>query len=152
MGEMMTHSELVKIAERWLVSSRGCGAVLTELVTLYPEIPDAIGFRDGTSTLIECKASRADFLADAKKVFRRNTWMGMGTFRFYLCPAGIITPEDLPPKWGLIWVNEKGKARMQVGPKGNCWSDRHQEFFFEEKNVQAEQAILVSAVRRYQGR
>ncbi|WP_224962562.1 hypothetical protein [Geomonas subterranea] len=148
----MTHAELVKIAERWLVSARGCGAVLTELVTLYPEIPDAIGFRDGTTTLLECKASRADFLADAKKIFRRNPWMGMGTFRLYLCPTGIITPEDLPPKWGLIWVNEKGKARMQVGPKGNCWSSRHQEFFFGEKNVEAEQAILVSAVRRYQGR
>ena len=147
----MTHCELVKIAERWLVCSRKCGAVLTELVTLGMETPDAIGFRDGTSTLIECKTSRSDFLADARKLFRRNPWMGMGTFRFYLCPVGVITVQDLPEKWGLIWVNEKGKAKMQVGPQGNIWSSQ-EAFRFVEKNVQAEQAMLVSALRRIQGR
>lgn len=147
----MTHNELVKIAERWLVGSRKCGAVLTELVTLGMETPDAIGFRDGTSTLIECKTSRSDFLADAKKLFRRNPWMGMGTFRFYLCPAGVITFQDLPANWGLIWVNEKGKAKQQVGPIGNIWSSQ-EEFRFSEKNIQAEQQMLVSALRRIQGR
>lgn len=113
----ITHNDLVKIAERWLIGTRKCGAVITEMVTLGMETPDAIGFRDGSSTLIECKASRSDFLADAKKPFRRNPRIGMGTYRFYLCPAGIITFQDLPEKWGLIWVNEKGKAKMQVGPK-----------------------------------
>ncbi len=147
----MTHSDLVKIAERWLIGTRKCGAVITEMVTLGMETPDAIGFRDGSSTLIECKVSRSDFLADSKKLFRRNPSMGMGSFRFYLCPAGIIAAQDLPEKWGLIWVNEKGKPRMQVGPKGNIWSVQ-QEFRFEEKNHQAEQMILVSALRRLQGR
>ena len=147
----MTHAELVAIAGKWLVGSRKCGAVLTELVTLGMETPDAIGFRDGTSTLIECKTSRSDFLADAKKPFRRNPWMGMGTYRFYLCPAGVITAQDLPEKWGLIWIMENGKPRQQIGPKGNIWSSQ-QEFHFSEKNVQAEQAMLVSALRRLQGR
>lgn len=147
----MTHAELVKIAERWLIGSRKCGAVITEMVTLGIETPDAIGFRDGSSTLVECKASRSDFLADAKKLFRCNPWMGMGTYRFYLCPAGVITFQDLPEKWGLIWVNEKGKARMQVGPKGNIWSAQ-EAFRFDEKNHHAEQMLLVSALRRLQGR
>jgi hypothetical protein len=147
----MTHAELVAIAGKWLIGSRKCGAVLTELVTLGMETPDAIGFRDGTSTLIECKTSRSDFRADAKKLFRRNPWMGMGTYRFYLCRAGIITAQDLPEKWGLIWIMENGKPRQQVGPKGNIWSSQ-QEFHFSEKNIQAEQAMLVSALRRLQGR
>jgi hypothetical protein len=59
--------------------------------------------------------------------------------------------EDLPEKWGLIWIMENGKPRQQVGPKGNIWSSQH-EFHFSEKNIQAEQAILVSALRRLQGR
>jgi len=150
-GPEMTHAELVAIAGKWLIGSRKCGAVLTELVTLGMETPDAIGFRDGTSTLIECKTSRSDFRADAKKLFRRNPWMGMGTYRFYLCRAGIITAQDLPEKWGLIWIMENGKPRQQVGPKGNIWSSQ-QEFHFSEKNIQAEQAMLVSALRRLQGR
>jgi hypothetical protein len=57
----------------------------------------------------------------------------------------------LPEKWGLIWIMENGKPRQQVGPKGNIWSSQ-QEFHFSEKNIQAEQAILVSALRRLQGR
>jgi hypothetical protein len=75
----------------------------------------------------------------------------MGTFRFYLCPAGIINARDLPEKWGLIWVDEKGKAQMQVGPKGNIWSVQEQ-FRFDEKNHEAEQLLLVSALRRAQSR
>lgn len=143
----MTHKDLVSIAERWLIGTRRCGAVITELMTAGIETPDVIGFRDGTSTLVECKVSRSDFLADAKKPFRRHPWKGMGTYRFYLCPSGVITKDDLPEKWGLIWVNEKGKASMQVGPKGNIWSCQH-DFIFKEKNKHAEQAILVSALRR----
>ena len=77
--------------------------------------------------------------------------MGMGTYRFYLSPAGVITAQDLPEKWGLIWVNEAGKARQHIGPKGNVWSSQ-QEFHHAEKNIHAEQAILVSALRRLQGR
>lgn len=147
----MSHSDLVKIAELWLLNTRKCGAVITELVSYGVETPDAIGFRDGTSTLVECKASRADFLADAQKPFRLDPGKGMGTFRFYLCPAGIITAQDLPEKWGLIWVDGKGKAQMQVGPKGNIWSAQD-EFRFDEKNHEAEQLLLVSALRRAQGR
>lgn len=147
----MTHHELIIIAKKWLIGTRRCGAVITELVTVGVETPDAIGFRDGSSTLVECKVSRSDFFADAKKSFRRQPWKGMGTYRFYLCPTGIIKPEDLPEKWGLIWVNEKGKPQIQVGPKGNIWSCQH-DFIFEKKNMLAEQAILVSALRRLQGR
>lgn len=105
----MTHGDLVKIAERWLIRYRKCGAVITELVTFSIETPDAIGFRDGSSTWVECKASR------------------------------------------LIWVNENGKPRMQVGPKGNIWSNQ-EEFRFDVKNYEAEQMVLVSALRRLQGR
>jgi len=147
----LTHGELVRIANRWLISYRKCGAVITELVTLGIETPDAIGFRDGTSILIECKISRADFLADAKKIFSRYPMMGMGTYRFYLCPAGIINVQDLPEKWGLIWVTDKGKTRVQTGPKGNVWSIQ-QNYRFDEKNHEAEQILLVSALRRLQGR
>lgn len=143
----MTHQELVKIAERWLLGTKKCSFAFTELVCLATsEIPDAIGFQGGESFLVECKVSRADFLSDAKKLFRRNPWMGMGVFRYYLCPAGIIQPTDLPEKWGLIWVNEKGKPRQIVGPKGNVWST--QQDFRHERNMQAEMGLMASALRR----
>lgn len=148
MTQNITHNDLIKIAERWLLNTKKCSFVFTELVCLATsEIPDAIGFQSGQSMLIECKVSRADFLADRKKIFRRNPFMGMGTFRYFFCPAGIIQPEDLPPKWGLIWVNEKGKPRQIVGPKGNIWSSQ-KEFLHDDRNIQAEWGLMASALRR----
>ena len=143
----MTHDQLVKIAEKWLLRTRKCSFAFRELVcNATSEIPDAIGFRDGTSILIECKVSRADFLGDKKKFFRLHGWQGAGTYRFYLCPEGIIKPEDLPAKWGLIWVDGQGKARQIVGPKGNAWSDSSE--FIHESNIRAEHGMMASALRR----
>lgn len=145
----MTHRELVKVAERWLLGTRKCGFAFTELVCLATsEIPDAIGFRDGHSILVECKTSRSDFLSDKKKIFRRCAWMGMGAYRLMLCPEGMIQPADLPEKWGLLWVNAKGKVRQVVGPKGNCWGTSGTEFWHGERNLQGEMGLMMSALRR----
>lgn len=112
------------------------------------ETPDSIGFKWGTSILIEAKSTRADFHADKKKIFRRNPWMGVGAYRFFICPEGLIMPEDLPEKWGLIWVDISGKSRQKVGPKGNIWSAYGKDFFFSDRNIQGEWTMMASALRR----
>lgn len=96
----MTHSELVTRAKKWLTTSKACSVVFAELCaySLSGEIPDVIGWKAGNSYLIECKASRADFLSDKKKVFRRNSEIAMGDFRYYACVPGIIKEQDLPNK------------------------------------------------------
>lgn len=145
----MNHLELVEVAERWLIKAKGCGFALKELVSANNcESPDAIGFRSGISILVEAKTSRSDFHADKKKIFRRCPYMGMGAFRFFICPTGIIKPEDLPPKWGLLWVNDKGKVRQQVGPKGNIWGCNQKEYFHSERCIKSEWNMMSSALRR----
>ena len=72
------HTELVQRAFTYLQCSMGCSVVFKERSTSVSECPDAIGFKGGFSYLIECKSSRADFLADKKKHFRKNTSEGMG--------------------------------------------------------------------------
>lgn len=70
----MTHSELIEIGYRWLLKHTSCGVAFKELRAICPngEIPDVIGFGGfGHSVLIEVKISRADFLADKKKIFRQ---------------------------------------------------------------------------------
>lgn len=76
----MTHAELVSRAARWL-KSQGCGTIVaTKLYVPGFEEPDAIGWwSHGRSLLVECKASRADFLRDAGKPFRRFPGLGMGS-------------------------------------------------------------------------
>lgn len=110
------------------------------------EIPDAIGFRSGETILIECKVNRADFLSDKKKRFRANPWMGMGKFRFYMCPKNLISVDELPDGWGLIYVNDKGKARQVHGPKGNIWCNQPQ--FQHERCERSEMSMMYSALRR----
>lgn len=108
----MTHADLVIRAARWLRNSRRCSVVLTEAKGSGQEIPDAIGWTLGycpMSTLIECKVSRADFQADQKKTFRDRNFgdMAVGRFRYYMTPPGLIRPDELPPRWGLLEVREK---------------------------------------------
>jgi hypothetical protein len=143
----VTHADLVKIAEKWLLGTRKCSFVFTELACIATsEIPDAIGFRDGHSILVECKTSRSDFLADGKKYFRRNPDMGVGSYRFFMAPQGIISTQDLPQGWGLVEVGEKGKPRQIWGHKSNIYSQPNHFHF--ERNLQAECGMMASALRR----
>lgn len=97
----MTHAELVERAERWLRKSRGCQVVVTRGCMMALEQPDALGFNaSGFTTLVECKASRGDFLRDQHKWHRRG--VGMGNRRYYLTPAGLVKPEEVPEGWGLL--------------------------------------------------
>jgi hypothetical protein len=143
----VTHAELVKIAERWLLGTRKCAFAFTELACIATsEIPDAIGFRGDGTILVECKTSRADFLSDKKKYFRRRPEEGVGVYRFFMAPEGIIKPEDLPKGWGLVTVNEKKKPRQIVGARWNCCLKDTE--FRNEHNLRAEHGMMMSALRR----
>src|ERR1700722_4481017 len=68
----MTHAQLVEKAVHWLRRYR-CGVVLSEQACISGEMPDAIGWKRAChSVLVECKVTRADFLADRAKPFRLN--------------------------------------------------------------------------------
>jgi hypothetical protein len=98
----MTHVQLVRKAIQWLRSYR-CGVVLSEQACASGEMPDAIGWKRAShSVVVECKISRADFFADQSKPWRQKPHTGMGCERFYLTPAGLLGPEELPVGWGLL--------------------------------------------------
>lgn len=114
----MTHIELIKVAMAQLKRWR-CLPICTEMVTqnVSGEIPDAIGWTARASILIECKASRTDFLADCKKIFRFDLpESGMGDFRFYFTNPGVVTAEtDIPLGWGVYEIiNGKPKHKFGV--------------------------------------
>src|SRR5579872_1085938 len=107
----MTHSQLVDKAVHWLRRYR-CGVVLSEQACVSGEMPDAIGWKRAChSVLVECKITRADFLADRAKPFRRKPEHGVGCERFYLAPTGVIRVEELPVGWGLLELN---KGRIEA--------------------------------------
>ena len=90
------------MAVRWLRSYR-CGVILSEQACSSGEMPDAIGWKRAChSVLVECKISRADFLADRAKPFRQKPKSGVGCERYYLVPRGLVREEELPEGWGLL--------------------------------------------------
>jgi hypothetical protein len=110
------HAQLIERAVEWLRRSYRCGIILSEQYCATGEVPDVIAWRGMCkSVLVECKVSRADFLADASKPFRLKPEEGMGSQRFYLAPAGVITPTDLPKHWGLLEMRGR-EARMVIKP------------------------------------
>jgi hypothetical protein len=133
----MTHDELVARAMRWLRNSRKHVVVLGEIGSDGRECPDVIGWRHGgRCTLIECKVTRSDFLRDAKKSFRREG--GMGEYRWFATPPGLVLIAEVPVRWGLV----------EIGPK-LCRTVQHpMRFDVKDRNTRGEINCLVSAVQR----
>ena len=98
---------MVQKAVAWL-RKYGCGVVLSEQSCASGETPDAIGWKRAChSVVVECKVSRADFLIDREKPFRRKPETGMGCERFYLTPAGLLDAAELPAGWGLLELHNR---------------------------------------------
>ena len=150
----MNHADLVEIAVKWLRNGarvpdsssrtgerrRNCGVVLSEMVTSTMETPDAIGWflAGDRSVLVECKATRPDFLADKRKMFRRHKSWGCGDYRYFLAPDGLIANHEVPVGWGLL--NPIGNGRVKLVMLATRM----------DKNKRAETNMLWSAVRRLQ--
>ena len=138
------HRALVDAGARWLRRS-GFPVVATEIRCCgLIEQPDVIGFRESCAVVLEAKASRADFLADRAKPHRLKG--GVGRFRFFIVRAGLVHVGELPERWGLIEVDERGRATMARGPRGNIWSAGDPLAF--PSDPVAERAILYSIARR----
>jgi hypothetical protein len=113
----MNHAFLVAKAVAWLRRYR-CGVVLSEQACVSGEMPDAIGWKRAChSVLVECKISRADFLADRNKPFRLNPQTGVGSERFYLVPKGLVRVEELPPGWGLLEYHNREIETLKASKK-----------------------------------
>lgn len=147
-----THEELRKKAMSWLKRSKWnhkthqsegghCSIVLSEIVSSGDEIPDAIGWRMGHSVLVECKTSRSDFLADAKKP-HRMMGTGAGEFRYFMVPKGLISENEIPLEWGMLEVEGKSIVqtltckRREIDLAGHC----------------SEKLMLLSTIRRIRTR
>jgi hypothetical protein len=134
----MTHAQLVRKAVEWLRHYR-CGVVLSEQACISGEMPDAIGWKRAShSVLVECKVARADFLADHSKPFRQKPELGVGSERFYLVPRDLVRPDELPAGWGLLEYH----------------NHRIQTLLPSEKNLRSDQGfrcemnLLLASLRR----
>ena len=127
------HAQLVEYAVEWLRTRYRCGVILSEQYCATGEVPDAIGWKKQChSVVIECKATRADFVADRDKSFRQKPEEGLGCERFYLAPAGLIKVHELPVGWGLLEISNR---RVEVVRKPQRRSMRSDIGLMKEMNL-----------------
>src|SRR4051812_43810369 len=109
MARAVTHAALVKHAESWLRRAHRCDVVLTEQ-SAGDEVPDAMGWKNGISIIIECKVSRADYFADGGKPWRGEAGSGMGFLRYFMVPQGLIAAAEISAGWGLLELGPGGRV------------------------------------------
>ncbi len=169
-GESDTHKLLKKEACRWLYRV-GYRCIAAE-VKLHPlGIIDAVGtgvfgpyfnhLKDGRSRaqscLVECKASRSDFLRDltndgqlelallerssnkkrrGRKTLRQRVGLGkfdaclmqpMANLHYVLAPAGLLKKDEIPHRWGLLTLGDGGISVV----KAPAWQETARQEFVE---------------------
>ena len=139
----LSHSDLIDRALRWLVGTGGCHIAAAE-VDAGREIVDAIGWNTRRSIQIECKTSKADFRRGRKEKFSRimedtgHKDYGVGNYRYYMAPAGVIPLDEVPFRWGLLEV--RGDRVWRKKSAGLGWTGEGLE--------DRERAMLVKIVTR----
>ena len=81
----------------------------------------------GNTREFEIKISRSDFFNDAKKEKHSNSDAGANYF-YYVVPDGLIKPDEVDKRYGLMCVTESGQINIIKKPKrlNNIKFDRWQ--------------------------
>jgi hypothetical protein len=137
-----SHDELSLIVAKWLkkhsqnILIPNCATIAVDMKTIEEEKPDVIGWNGCSSIMIEVKVGRGDFLQDFKKPFRKYPEKGVGQYRYYCCPDGLIKENEITEKWGLLYLNDKNKIEIIKVAE------------IQRANMIAERNILISLIRR----
>lgn len=123
------HYELCKLGAKLIRSrknptipyNRPCKYSTVELVCSGTELTDVWGTTGDSSVIIEVKTSRSDFLADKRKYARSQVAKELdhqiGNYRYYLCPDGVITEDELPENWGLLVYDGKAIRKVKMATR-----------------------------------
>lgn len=145
------HEKLCAKGVTWLKKNGFGVAALNVWAAGSRERVDCIGYRQQCTALIEAKVSRADFFADKKKPERTSG--GVGTYRFYLIPEGLIDISEVPAGWGLLEYGGRS-VKLVHGPSGNLWPSKENatesawDKFAHEVCDVAERSILYTIARK----
>jgi hypothetical protein len=156
------HYELCRMTAEWI---KNADVVLYEYNMMgSTEMPDVLCYKGGYTELYEIKVSVADFRVDGCKEcrvkYKTEYWPSwkhvngkqkpnytyqtrsiniekphLGKKRFYVCPAGMIQPEEVE-RWGLYWVKN-----------GRFYKKKESEIFV--RNIFLELTLLSHALRKY---
>lgn len=137
----VTHSQLVRAAALWL--RRHARVVATEISTATSETPDAVGWGTNGTVVVECKVSREDFRRNSEKIHERSG-DGIGDWRWFLVPQGLVTVSEVPDGWGLL---EYRVSRHTNGYHLKVIEEAPKRLDFSNR-FRAERLVLISVAQR----
>lgn len=65
----------------------------------------------------EVKVNRADFISDLSKPEKREAYSAMAEAVYYVTPAGLIDPKEIPQGFGLLVEKEPGQFALVKRPR-----------------------------------
>jgi len=156
-----THDNLVDAALEWLLANGKYKIPVTgtELRAFgfhdSGEIPDLIlwGEPGISSTVVEAKVTRSDYMKDRDKAHRQEVKLGCGNYRYYVCPTGLIKTTTRPPYgglWGVLWVNIDGfvsELRTPVACPNINWQ-RERQLMYAAATKTGDGKAITGAVKR----
>lgn len=77
---------------------------------------------DYETIAIEVKISRNDFLSRSSKYKQLSN--SMANRHYFLCPTGLIKPDEIKPEWGLLWWDGEGRINNKKQAKFIEMTDR----------------------------
>lgn len=120
MAESKQHKELKERACQYLLNQNYRLARMEKECGYYG-ISDAWGIRYERlyTKIIEVKVSRADFNADKYKRAKAKSFPPAEEI-YYLCPSGLIHPEEVGDCHGLLWFNGNKLINKKKAPFLKC--------------------------------
>lgn len=70
----------------------------------------------------EIKHSHSDFMSDVKQPNKRSSYLEISPQLYYVCPTGVIRPEEVPNEAGLIYMDYNGNFDIIIdAPINDGW-------------------------------
>ena len=139
-GSNLRHEELLKTAAKF-IKNKGLAhfGKSPYVVCNYNDAMepiDVFGFGGSCTQVIKVITTHMELNLDLERAYRKCPKYGVGEFRSYLCPNGLLNKEDIPKNWGLLWCDNKGKIIEILNPQK------------QEENKAQEAKIIKSLLRR----
>lgn len=119
MAESEKHKVLKQLALYWLKEK--CHDLIANEVDFYYKrknlIADAVGIdlKKKEIRTIEVKVSKQDLKRDIN-LFNDYSYTNFCHYSYILCPQNIIQKDEIPEKYGLLWIDEYNKIKVIKNP------------------------------------
>lgn len=121
MAEGLVHKELKQVALFYL--KKQVVDIVANEVKFHNIrcIADAVGInlKRKEIRIIEAKATREDYFRDVKLFDEKTTYFKHAHYVYIMTPENLIEPHELPPGYGLLWVNQDKEVSVAKKPTKN---------------------------------